>query len=150
MPLSFFQSMTQLLGPCLRGRTQCDGPQSAVPVVFHEHLRLSAQICGCLRFPAPSRCSNFQEKRWICENLLSKQGSTPTPWAWGLRDQIQKWALQTQKTLYSWGFLCSEGYWDHGLRPWSRKGPDHGVGADPETVICGFCKNLRFGVDLSP
>ena len=21
-----------------------------------------------------------------------------------------------------------------GLRPWSRKGPDHGVGVDPETV----------------
>ena len=27
-----------------------------------------------------------------------------------------------------------------GLRPWSRKGPDHGVGVDPETVI------LRRGV----
>ena len=26
---------------------------------------------------------------------------------------------------------------DHGLRPWSRKGPDHWVGVDPETVICG-------------
>ena len=22
-----------------------------------------------------------------------------------------------------------------GLRPWSRKGPDHGVGVDPETVM---------------
>ena len=32
--------------------------------------------------------------------LFSKQGSTPTPWARGLRDQIQKWALQTRKTLY--------------------------------------------------
>ena len=31
---------------------------------------------------------------------LSKPGSTPTPCARGLRDQIQKWALQTQKTLY--------------------------------------------------
>ena len=40
---------------------------------------------------------------------FSKQGSTPTPWARGLRDQIQKWALQTQKTLYFGGFLCSEG-----------------------------------------
>ena len=26
--------------------------------------------------------------------------STPTPWARGLQDQIQKWVLQTQKTLY--------------------------------------------------
>ena len=33
------------------------------------------------------------------ETNLSKKGSTPTPWARGLRDQIQKWALQTQKTL---------------------------------------------------
>ena len=33
-------------------------------------------------------------------NEFSKQGSTPTPWARGLRDQIQKWALQTEKTLY--------------------------------------------------
>ena len=32
--------------------------------------------------------------------LFSKQGSTPTPWARGLQDQIQKWARQTQKNLY--------------------------------------------------
>ena len=31
---------------------------------------------------------------------FSKQGSTPTPFGFGLRVQIQKWALQTQKTLY--------------------------------------------------
>ena len=69
--------------------------------------------------------------------VSAKKGSTPTPWAGGLRDQIQKWALQTQKTLYFQGFLCSEGDWDHGLRPWSRKGPDHGVGVDPETLKVG-------------
>ena len=38
--------------------------------------------------------------RVLCFAEFSKQGSTPTPWARGLRDQIQKWALQTQKTLY--------------------------------------------------
>ena len=32
---------------------------------------------------------------------ISKQGSTPTPWARGLRDQIQKRARQRQKTLFS-------------------------------------------------
>ena len=32
--------------------------------------------------------------------FISKRGSTPTHWARGLRDPIQKWALQTQKTLY--------------------------------------------------
>ena len=31
---------------------------------------------------------------------VSNLGSTPTSWAPGLRDQIQKWALQAQKTLY--------------------------------------------------
>ena len=31
---------------------------------------------------------------------ISKEGSSPTSWARGLRDQIQKWALQTQKTHY--------------------------------------------------
>ena len=38
-------------------------------------------------------------------SVFSNQGSTPTPWARGLRDQIQKWALQTQMTLYFWGTL---------------------------------------------
>ena len=32
--------------------------------------------------------------------IFSQQGSTPTPWSRGLRDQIQKWAVETQKTLY--------------------------------------------------
>ena len=27
------------------------------------------KICGFLPFPAPSKCWNFQEKGWICENL---------------------------------------------------------------------------------
>ena len=56
-----------------------------------------------------------------------KKGLPPPFWARGLRDQIQKWALQSHKTLYSQGFLG-------GLRSWSRKGPNHGVGVDPETV----------------
>ena len=34
------------------------------------------------------------------KKTFSKQGSTPTPWAQGLRDQVQKWARETQKTLY--------------------------------------------------
>ena len=37
------------------------------------------------------------------------------------------------------GFSVLRGDWDHGLRPWSRKGPDHGVGVDPETVtVCAW------------
>ena len=37
--------------------------------VFCENLRFSVKICGFLRFPAPSKCWNFQEKGWICENM---------------------------------------------------------------------------------
>ena len=32
-------------------------------------LRFSAKIFGLLRKSAPSKCLNFQEKGWICENL---------------------------------------------------------------------------------
>ena len=54
--------------------------------------------------------------------LVSKQGSTATPWARGLRNQIPKWALQTQKkknTFISRVF-CAERWIatmvsDHGL-----------------------------------
>ena len=70
--------------------------------------------------------------------VLSKAEQTrvlPLPLGRRVREtKIQKWAPQTQKTLYFQGFLCSEGVRDHGLRPWSRKGPDHGVGVDLETV----------------
>ena len=64
--------------------------------------------------PSPNvkNLCNFETQIWLeiitsrdaestCfKGSLSKQGSTPTPWARGLRDQIQKWALQAQKTLY--------------------------------------------------
>ena len=44
-------------------------PISTQSAVSCESLRFSAKICGFLRFPAPSKCFNFQEKGWICENL---------------------------------------------------------------------------------
>ena len=50
----------------------------------------------------------------------------------GLPLPLGQGALQTQKILHDVGLQCSEGDWDHGLRPWSRKGSDHGVGVDPE------------------
>ena len=43
---------------------------------------------------------------------ISKQGSTPTPWARGLRDQIQKWAAG----LRPW----SQTMVSKGARPWGR------------------------------
>ena len=48
-------------------------------------------------------------KRWFAPQIfrvpllvqkVSKKGLPLPLWAPGLRDQIQKWALQTQKTLY--------------------------------------------------
>ena len=56
-----------------------------------------------------------------CPTLVSKQGSTPTPWARGLRDQIQKWALQTQKTLYISRVFCAQ-------RGIETMVSDHGLG----------------------
>ena len=44
-------------------------PNLRFPAVFCENLRFSAKIRGFLRFPAPSKCLNFQAKGWICENL---------------------------------------------------------------------------------
>ena len=79
---------------------------------------------------------------------FSKQGSTPTPWARGLRDQIQKWARQSEKTLFSVGFsVLRGGFRDRGLGPWSRKGPDHGVGVDPETVN-GCAPNVEVSCEI--
>ena len=47
--------------------------------------------------------------------FFSKQESTP--WARGLQDQIQKWALQTLNTRLFLGFSVLRG---GGLRPWSQ------------------------------
>ena len=50
------------------------------------------------------------------ENDISEKGSTPIPWARGLRDQIQKWALHTTENPLSLGFSVLRG----GSRPWSQ------------------------------
>ena len=52
----------------------------------------------------------------FCLERFSKQGSTPTPWARGLRDQIQKWALPDPENPLFLGFSVLRG----GLRPWSQ------------------------------
>ena len=46
-------------------------PNLWFPAVFCENLRFSAKICGFLRFPAPSKCWNFQLRKSavFCENL---------------------------------------------------------------------------------
>ena len=59
---------------------------------------------------------------------FSKQGSTPTPWARGLRDRIQKRALQTQKSFRVYSA-------QRGIETMvSDYGPDHGVGVDPSLL----------------
>ena len=63
------------------------------------------------------------------EELVSKQGSTPTPWARGLRDQIQKGHSRHRKSFIHRFYTAQRGI-ETGLGPWSRKGPDHGVGVD--------------------
>ena len=70
----------------------------------------------------------------FCEFSFQQTRVYPYPLGAGSADQIQKRALQTQKPFLFPGFSVLRG----GLRPWSRKGPDHGVGVDPETVIIVF------------
>ena len=50
-------------------------------------------------YPFSSQKKSRFASDFLCRSA-KKKGSTPTPWARGLQDQIQKWALQTQKTLY--------------------------------------------------
>ena len=62
--------------------------------------------------------------------LISKQGSTPTPWGAGsARPNSKTGAPDPENPLFP-GFSVLRG----GVRPWSRKGADHGVGVDPETL----------------
>ena len=49
------------------GRDKGDAPKVTepnlrFPAVFCENLQFSAKICGFMRFPAPFKCLNFQEK----------------------------------------------------------------------------------------
>ena len=67
-------------------------------------------------------------------SVADKQGSTPTPWSRGLRDQISKNGRFRPRISFILGFSV--------LRPWSQKGPDHGVGVDPETLNLCFCVSL--------
>ena len=48
--------------------------------------------------------------------LFSKQGSTPTPWARGLQDQIQKKGAPETENPFRTGFTALRG----GVRPWSQ------------------------------
>ena len=82
--------------------------------------------------PAP----NPGTHQTLVETLSDKQqtGFYPYPLgAWSARPNPKR-ARQRQKTLYAQGLQRSEGDRDHGLRPWSRKGPDHGVGVDPSLL----------------
>ena len=72
-------------------------------VLYNRPNCLLQCLPNCLLFPHQqglvSLFQNYPQVRAIARQF-SKQGSTPAPWARGLRDQIQKWALQTQKILY--------------------------------------------------
>ena len=68
-------------------------------------LRARSFCVSCLHRTSVSELPVLGERMWLPKCQFNRtqnpnQGSTPTPWARGLRDQIQKWALQTQKTLY--------------------------------------------------
>ena len=76
--------------------------------------------------------------------MFSKQGSTPTLGRGGSARPNPKMGASDPENPLFLGFSVLRG----GLRPWSWKGPDHGVGVDPETVNCSFwvCCSAAFGL----
>ena len=65
---------------------------------------------------------------------FSKQGSTPTPWA-VCETKYKNGRSIPRKPFISRVCCAQRAFLPHGLRPWSRKGPDHGVGVDPEIAL---------------
>ena len=78
-------------------------------------------VCLVWMIRKKNMCVCLEKARNKCHTLkVQQKGSTPTPWARGLRDQIPKSALQSpdpENPLFL-GFCVLRG----GLRPWSRKG----------------------------
>ena len=73
------------------------------------------------------------------EARTQQTGVYPTPWARGLRDQIQKGRPDTENPWCIGIAVLREG-----LRPGSQNRPDHGVGVDPSLL-----KNLRYHASFS-
>ena len=55
--------LVPLLGLAKGDRPKVTEPNLRFPAVFCKNLLFSAKICGFLRFPAPSKCLDFQEKK---------------------------------------------------------------------------------------
>ena len=73
--------------------------------------------------------------------MFSKQGSTPTLLGAGPARPNPKMGAPDPENPLFLGFSALRGL---PRPPWSRKGPDHGVGVDPETVKC---QKFRKAVD---
>ena len=67
-------------------------------------------------------------------NLNSPNRGLPHPLGTGPARPNPKMAAPETEILLCIGFAALRG----GLRPWSRKGPDHGVGVDPILLINGL------------
>ena len=84
-------------------------------------------------------CQPTSVKTLLCDTLglakvQQKTGVYPyTLGAGSARPYPKKGAPETGNPVFI-GFTALRGDWDHGLRPWSRKGPDHGVGLDPSLL----------------
>ena len=97
----------------------------------------SRDWCACLnsgflpwmRAPRPIRVSSLEES-----SQTQQTGVYPYPLVAGSARPNPKMGAPDPENPLFLGFFVLRGGRDHGLRPWSRKGPDHGVGVDPETV----------------
>ena len=72
---------------------------------------------------------------------MSAKKGLPYPLGAGSARPNPKMGAEDPENPLFLGFsVLRGGFRDHGLRPWSRKGPDHGVGVDPETVNIGHLR----------
>ena len=74
--------------------------------------------------PLGKRKSRKAQQTMVYPYRLGTGSARPNP---------KKGAPEADNPLFI-GFTVLRGGLDHGLRPWSRKGPDHGVGVDPSLL----------------
>ena len=70
-------------------------------------------------------------KNRLLNKCLSANRGLPPPLGAGSARPNPKVGVPETENPLCIGLQRSEGDWDHGFRPWSRKGADHGVRVDP-------------------
>ena len=135
-PLFLGFSVLRLSGPILRDTARLS--QRYPPIARYGVFGVSTWPIGCdtpspfsERFPlgehAKWRRDTPPQKGYLSDTCAipyeNKANGCDTP----LCDTISKGYCAIWGGISHWASKCSDGDWDHGLRPWSRKGPDQGT-----------------------